>query len=262
MKRFLLSASALALTLTGLSGAPLARDWSKIEFSAGAIVGFGPDYEGSDDYEAVALPMIDLNWADTVLIDMDGLKVNALAVESGKSSFTAGPLIGYDMGRNEDDNDALRGLGDIDGSVEGGGFIAYEYGPWMADMVVKTDLGDGHGGTVAELSAGYGWRFQEGKISLATGLATSWASDDYMQSYFGIDTVQASNSAYSRHDAGAGFKDVGLWFKANYDFAEDWSVFALSRTSRLLGDAADSPIVEDEGSATQFSTGIGISYKF
>lgn len=261
MKRYLLSASVLAVGLSALASAAQARDWSKFDFSVSLGAGFVPDYEGSDDYGGTAFPMFDLNWADTVTINMDGLKVNAISVENGKSAFSAGPLLTYNMGRGEDDNDALRGLGDIDPSIEVGGFVNYNYGPWQMDMSVRTDVNSAHKGTLADLSAGYGWEFEKG-VSMATGVSTVWASDDYMQSYFGISTRQAARSAYSEYDAGAGFKNAGLWYEVSYDFDENWSIGAQSRLTQLLGDAADSPIVEDEGSATQFMTGIGVSYKF
>lgn len=261
MKRFLLPASAMVLGLSALVPVAQARDWSQVDLSIGAGVGFAPDYEGSDDYEVTGIPMIDLNWADTVILDMSGLKVNAISVENGESAFTAGPLLGYHGGRDDGDNDALRGLGDIDATVEGGGFVSYSHGPWMVDMAIRTDLGEGHEGTVADISAGYGWQFENG-FSMATGVSTSWASEDYMSSFFGISRAQANRTRYNEYDAGGGFKDVGLWFNASYDLTENWSVGAQSGLTQLLGDAADSPIVDDEGSATQFMTGIGVSYKF
>ncbi|WP_259780834.1 MipA/OmpV family protein [Aestuariispira ectoiniformans] len=261
MQRFLLSATAL---ITGLSAFPMAsyaRDWSQVDFTLGIGAVYGPDYEGSDDYDFGPMPIIEVNWADTVVLGLDGLRVNAISVENGDSAFTAGPMLGYDGGRDEGDNDALRGLGDIDQTIEGGGFIDYSYGPWMANLTVRTDLGDGHDGTIAELSAGYGWHFENG-VNLSTGVATSWASEKYMQSYFGVDSGQASRSGYQRYDAGAGFKDVTLNFNASYSFDENWNVFAISSVGRLIGDAADSPIVKDKGSETQFVNGVGISYSF
>jgi outer membrane protein len=41
-----------------------------------------------------------------------------------------------------------------------------------------------------------------------------------------------------------------------------WSVTALASYTRLLDDAADSPIVDDAGDANQFFGGALINYRF
>ena len=60
-------------------------------------------------------------------------------------------------------------------------------------------------------------------------------------------------------DADAGFKDVfaQIGFKADLD--ENWSARASVRYSHLLGDAADSPVIETEN---QFTGLLGLSYRF
>ncbi len=40
----------------------------------------------------------------------------------------------------------------------------------------------------------------------------------------------------------------------------DWNVTAIGGYTRLLNDDADSPIVDDVGSADQFFVGIAVSY--
>ena len=47
-----------------------------------------------------------------------------------------------------------------------------------------------------------------------------------------------------------------------YSLSREWNlVFAVTYT-RLLGDAADSPVVDDEGSENQFMGGILVTYTF
>ena len=45
-------------------------------------------------------------------------------------------------------------------------------------------------------------------------------------------------------------------------FAEHWGLLVRARYARLLGNAADSPIVKDGGSADQFFIGAGIFYRY
>jgi outer membrane scaffolding protein for murein synthesis (MipA/OmpV family) len=41
-----------------------------------------------------------------------------------------------------------------------------------------------------------------------------------------------------------------------------WGIAAIANVNRLTGDAEDSPIVADHGSATQFTAGVFLSYRF
>lgn len=83
-----------------------------------------------------------------------------------------------------------------------------------------------------------------------------------MQSYFGITDTQATRSGYSRYDSNAGVKDMGLHVKTSYPISQDWIFEAQIGYWRLLNDAADSPIVKDEGSVNQFRGLLGLSFKF
>ena len=46
-------------------------------------------------------------------------------------------------------------------------------------------------------------------LATSLGLETTWASDDYMKAYFGVDSGDASRSGLDEYNADAGFKDVG-----------------------------------------------------
>lgn len=97
---------------------------------------------------------------------------------------------------------------------------------------------------------------------LEASVGSTWASEDYMSSYFGIDSADAARSGLDRFNADEGFKDVSLGGALNYRFLERWSVTALATYARLLGDAEDSPVVDDVGGANQFFAGALINYRF
>ena len=48
----------------------------------------------------------------------------------------------------------------------------------------------------------------------------------------------------------------------DYALSDNWAITGQVGYARLLGDAADSPIVDDEGSANAFSAGIFVGYRF
>ena len=106
-----------------------ASDW-EIQLGAGAMV--KPDYEGSDDYEVSPLPMVEISYKDRVFLDGPSLGANLFIWNGTRpgDQLKIGPLVRYQMGRDEDDNGALKGLGSVDGSAEVGGFISYDNGPF------------------------------------------------------------------------------------------------------------------------------------
>lgn len=233
----------------------------QIGIGAGAMV--QPDYEGSDDYTVKPVPMINISYRDRVFLEGPSLGANLLNLSGPRPGdrLQAGPLLRYQMGRDQGDNDALRGLGDVDGSFEVGGFVNYGIGPFSAGLTAMQDVGDGHEGLTVELKGGYQHSFDE-SWSLRAEVSATWADDRYTQSYFGIDAAQSARSGYRQYNAEAGFKDVGLSLGLDYALSDSWAITGQVGYARLLGDAADSPIVDGEGSANAFTAGILVGYRF
>jgi outer membrane scaffolding protein for murein synthesis (MipA/OmpV family) len=83
-----------------------------------------------------------------------------------------------------------------------------------------------------------------------------------MSSYFGIDAADAARSGLDQFGADEGFKDVGFGGALTYRLFERWSVSGLAIYTRLIDDAADSPVVDDVGNENQFFAGALINYRF
>jgi outer membrane protein len=83
-----------------------------------------------------------------------------------------------------------------------------------------------------------------------------------METYFSVDRGDAIRSGLSTYDADSGFKDFSLGVVLQHGFARNWSVIGVLKYTRLLGDAADSPVVDDAGSANQLLTGAFVNYSF
>ncbi|MBE0531043.1 MAG: MipA/OmpV family protein [Rhodospirillales bacterium] len=243
-------------------GGPAASgsDW---KVSVGLGTGYKPDYEGSDDYDIDVMPDLSVSYRDLVYFRHMELGANALTVKGPRQGdkLQLGPLVRFRPGRDQDDNKALSGLGDVDYSIEAGAFLRYGAGPWSAGLTFVQDMADGHDGALAEASVGYGMTVAPGlKASLTA--STTWASDDYMQSFFGISAAQAASSGRAAYEAEAGIKNVGLTLGLEYEVMKDVGLGGRIGYSRLLGDAADSPLVEGDGSADQFSAGVSLNYRF
>ena len=224
------------------------RDWA---LSLGLISGLAPDYEGSNDYKFSYGPNIAASWRDTVFYKGKTLGVNLIR----NKKFKAGLNLSLTSGRDEDDNDKLEGLGDVDGSTEVGGFVSYRKDSYRLRAEIRQDVDSGHEGALVELTGGTALPFVNQKLLVALGM--TWASDDYMESFFGVDSQQSVNSGLRQYKADAGIKDVKVKMTAGYKITNRWRTGAIIEFKRLVGDAADSPIVDDKN---QFLAGISLSY--
>ena len=243
------------------AGTPDSKTWD-IRLGAGALV--RPDYEGSNDYKVSALPLVDVNYRDTVFLHTTTLGANVFTLRGPgpNDKLQFGPLLRYQFGRDADANDVLHGLGDIDAGFELGAFVNYRAGPWSAGLTAFRDISDAYdGGMTVQLKGGYMYPIGP-RLRLRTEISSTWADDNYTESFFGITALQARRSGLRQYQAEGGFKDVGLSFGLDYSLTDHWGLSGLLGFKRLLGDAADSPLVEDEGSADQFSAGLLLSYKF
>ena len=99
------------------------------------------------------------------------------------------------------------------------------------------------------------------RVKVVARVGTTFASDDYMQTYFGVTPTQAASSRAGLpvYDPDAGIKDVYVELGSEIALGERWLLKPGGRYGRLVGDAGDSPIVENEN---QFSGVLGMGYKF
>ena len=259
----------------------------------GGGAGFQPLYEGSNEYRAFPFPIISYDSGETgprrfEFRALDDIRFHALRF----SGISIGPIAGYRFGREEKDSTRLIGLGDIEGGLVIGGFASYEFlqtdnMTWNADIGVSTQvtgaafdesrfdniglpvnvrnqLGDGNEFGY-EIDFGFSGEIAvNDRFSIGTRVGSTYASAEYLQTNFGVSAAQTltANSlgnTINTFDADAGIKNVYFNIDATYELTEKIQLRGGLRYSRLLGDAAKSPITEDEN---QFSGNIGIAYRF
>ena len=79
---------------------------------------------------------------------------------------------------------------------------------------------------------------------------------------FGISDYRATLNPAPAFHPGAGLRTVGLGAAVSYDWSPEWRTTLYYKYDRLVGDAAQSPIVRLYGSANQMTFGLGIHYSF
>lgn len=230
--------------------------------SVGLSTGVRPEYEGARDSKTVLIPTINLFYGDSLFFTRMTAGANLLRYKTEQGlTITAGPLLGLRRGREQDDHEALRGLGDVDTALEAGGFVRLRKQGWQASAEVRQNVTNTDQGATVNFSVGHGMPLGP-KLRLRTAFDTTWASSGYMKTFYSIDAVQSAQSGMAQYDAGSGFKHVGASVAAAYAINREWTGVATVRYKRLLGGAADSPIVSSLGDRDQVSTTIAIQYRF
>ncbi len=237
-------------------------DWG---FSLGAGVGYVPEYQGSDKYEAVAFPTFEITWRDTIAFSGEGL--SATIYERDSFSFSA--TLGYGGGREESDSDYLKGLGDIEDGTILALSAELDLGASVAATADVQKFMGGSKGTVVSLGvqsaiplgAGHGLRASPSQVGmmLIGGLSVDWADDDYNQSFFGVSSTQSAASGLRQYTAESGLNSVNAEVGFIKPLGGNWGLTGMVQYSQLLGDAADSPIVK---SKNNYSAVLAVGYSF
>lgn len=220
----------------------------------------GPSYPGADDWSFIGFPSVSFRRAGTVerfSAPDDGLSFSFL----DDSAFRFGVVGRFQGGRYLQDDRRLFGLEKIDWAVEPGLFVEY----WPVEFLrarVEVRRGvNGHEGFVADLGLDLVQRF--GALTVSAGPRLALGDSEFTQTYFGVTPVEAAlNGQVTPYDPSGGITSVGANASASYNWSEQWSTTAFISYERLVGDAADSPIVRRFGSENQVGVGLTISYSF
>ncbi len=223
-----------------------------------------PDYEGSDDYTGVAAPLAQFRFHENRYIQLVGNKVFLNVLNHENWEF--GPLGIYRLGREDVEDSVVDTMLDLDDSLEVGAFLGFakKFNNDIRHRMnihfdVTQDVSDGHEGYVAQL-AGIYWRPVAKRFDIGFRANVTYASEDYMSSYFDVTAADAAASGLSTFDADSGFKDAGIALMGVFHLTQNWHVGGTVLFKRLLGDAEDSPVVDVRGDPNQLFAGLSILY--
>ncbi len=246
---------------------PGGEGW-KVSVGAGLIL--APSYKGDDAYQLASVPNVRVTYGDDFFASVQG-GVGYSAINSGV--WRAGPIAVYDFGRDEDgggpfviagdDSDDLDGLGDVDGTIEVGGFLEYDTRPLKARIEIRQGL-NGHEGLIGELSLRTGARLivADQPVIIRIGPDVTLVDDAYNDTFFGVSAGQSAASGLDAFDADGGLLSYGVSSSMVVPFNDRVSAVTFLSYERLAGDAADSSLVEDRGSPDQVAAGLFLNYTF
>ncbi len=255
--RILIAALGLSLFAAPAAAQQPSSDWifgangEDLVLEVGGGPKLTPAYEGADDYTFVPWAIVDLRY-----LHLPGIGTFGGGPEGG---FSFGPSFRFVRARDSGDYSQLSGLSDVDFAVEVGGKAAYRYDMIRGSLAVRRGFG-GHNGFVVDLGLD-AVVDPTPELSVSFGPRLYLASDDYMQTYFGVTPAESAASGLAAFDPSGWLKGAGVEGEMRYALSRHWAVRGKAGYERLLADAADSPITR-AGSRNQFNAAIGLTYRF
>jgi outer membrane scaffolding protein for murein synthesis (MipA/OmpV family) len=149
----------------------------------------------------------------------------------------------------------------IDAAFEAGVFGGVNINNVLLGLELLADVSDEHDGYLVQANAGYRWKAMP-ELTITPGVFLTYADDDYMDTYFGVNAGNRGSSTLDAYEADSGLKDVGVNVVAHYTPWERWGIMGLFSYKSLLNDAKDSPVVDDEGDDKQFTLGLMVTYRW
>jgi MipA family protein len=244
--------------------APAAPDWI---VTIGGELRIGPKWPGAptDKFGLTGGPLFSIRKIGTppeYFGPLDSFGFSVLDI----GQFKIGPAVKLIWQRKASDDAALNGLGDIDFALQVGAFAEYWPVQWLR---LRGELRQGFGGergvtgnlfADAVVPAGQ-FRFSGGpRLTVQTTAAVS--------PYFSITPAQSAGStvaglpALPVYHASGGVYSYGAGGQIEYFFNPQWATYGFIEYERLVGSAADSPLVTQRGSPNQVTFGLGARYSF
>jgi outer membrane scaffolding protein for murein synthesis (MipA/OmpV family) len=240
-------------------------------FTVGVGAGWVPDYEGSDDYKVIPAAFIRGRVSGFNFYTRGTYLYFDVLRGQGGTEVNFGPIVGWRGNRSGDVKDAaVDKLPELDSAIEIGGFAGLTWhgltNPFDSLSVrvdVLHDVGGAHGSTLVSPTIDFGTPLSK-KTYVGASASLEWAGNGYADYYYSITPAEGLVAGLPAFEADGGLKHWRLGLIANQAITGDllggFSLFGTAAYTRLVGDFADSPVVDDRGSASQWFGAIGVAY--
>lgn len=254
MRKTTLSIAALAFALAAPA---FAQEGGGRIVTVGAGAQIAPAYHGADDYSFFPYFNFGLRREGQPMPFEAPDDSFGIGILGRDSAFNFGPVARLTSKREEDDVGIP--VGDVGMTVEVGGFVQAFLGEnFRLRGELRQGLG-GHEGLVGSIAADFIARNGDDTI-FSIGPRAHWADNDFHDAYFGVPFGIPAIPG-GGYDPAGGFYAIGGRAGLTQRLGRNWGLFGYAGYDRLIGDAADSPIVA-LGSRDQFSGGLGLFIEF
>ena len=248
--------AGLALATLLAVAVPSSAEAGENKLIIGLGAEYGPVFPGSSKSGVDPVPFVNARW-NALFVDRRGLGVD-LSRDVGALSYRFGLALGLGEGRDDNDDNRIRGLGDVDRSIEAKGFVEVEIADLTVGLTIAQDVGSGHEGRYVDLEVEQSFDLTP-SLELSVGPRLRWADRRYSKAFFGVDAGQSRRSGLARHTAGGGFVGAELEAGLRYSISDRWSTNVSVGVGRLMGDAASSPVSKSD---TYLTLATGVAYRF
>lgn len=235
---------------------------------------FVPDYEGSDDYRAVPGLVLRAKTGGVSIFSRGTyLYADVIDRPGDGPNLDLGPIVGVRLNRTgKIKDDVVDELDDRNVAVEVGGFagltfkgLTNPYDSLSVRLDAVKDVGNAHESWVFTPAIEFGT-----PLSLSTYVGASvsadFVTDRYADYYFGVDLDESLRTGLAPYTPDGGMKSWQFGLLASHslggDLRKGWALFGTASYKKLVGDFADSPLVADRGSSSQWFGALGIGYSF
>lgn len=241
-----------------------ARQW---DAAVGFVVNHGPRYPGADRSALSLVPGLAVRWGRVSFASRSAFSVRGADAAAGGGlrielaqgeRLRAGLGLRLDSGRRESSSAELRGMGDVRGTLNVRLGVSYRLDDgWRLRSATTLDALGREGGVQGDLQLSRDMQLAPA-VSMNGVLSLGWANSRHLQTYFGVTPGQAVRSGYPATSMSAGLRDVTLSVGLRRALGPRWAVFGNASLSRLLDQAADSPLTRQPGS---WGLGFGVVYR-
>lgn len=255
--RFSIRLAAYSAAALCMTPALAADGWTVTIRGAGGV---SPGWDGARDLTPFLLPGLSVRkaGAPTSFAAPDDAVGVALLDEGWLKAGPVGRLRGP---RRQSQHAVLRGLHDIDWTLEAGLFA--EFWP-MEKIRTRVEIRQGflgHHGVVADLYAD--WVERQGAWTVSIGPRLSLASGATMNKIYGVTLQDAiARPTLPIYQPGGGLRSLGVAGAVSYRWSPAWTTTVYAKYARLAGPAGASPIVREIGSSNQVTVGLIVAYSF
>jgi outer membrane protein len=213
----------------------------------GLVAMSAPVYDGSNKTQVGPFPYVDIRglFDDRVFVSItNGIGLKVL----NDGPVNAGVTVNYSGGRKSSDDPHLKGLPDIKGAAQVGGFMTYTFSPFAFEAQVARRLGSKPGTTVQLDGSISTAPLPQLLVSLSADL--TWADSGYQKTFFGLTAAEAAQATskgnpLTAYTPGSGLTMASLTAAAVYQLNEDWGLIARVSLQDLAGTPAkNSPLTQ------------------
>ncbi len=235
---------------------PCRADSNPITLALGVSTQRLPSWQGASNHRVETLPYLDFEWPNQVsLSTQDGLQVDLI----GGSLLHGGVYGDYQWGRDSDDLGELKHqINPLSPRLTLGGYLEWQL---TRQIDLGTNLSHDINGAGSYLRLYGEWDFPALGL-LQHSLQLNWQAMNgaAMNRFFGVTPSQASALNVRPWRPGAGGQLASLEYDLFMPTSKHTGVAVALCYGRLLGAAADSPLVTRFGSAAQLSESLAFVY--